>query len=65
MVNCFLVRMSGTTSIINAGVLTGIFWAFSTTLIVKPIAKVTKDVLVLLLPITRDVGIVVFLQIRP
>lgn len=43
MVNCFWLGFSWTTSIIIAGVLTGIFWAFSTTLIVKPIAKVTKD----------------------
>ncbi|MGX9564198.1 PTS sugar transporter subunit IIC, partial [Escherichia coli] len=39
----FWLGFSWTTSIIIAGVLTGIFWAFSTTLIVKPIAKVTKD----------------------
>ncbi|HED5902741.1 TPA: PTS sugar transporter subunit IIC [Salmonella enterica subsp. enterica] len=30
-------------SIVIAGVLTGVFWAFSTTLIVKPIAKVTNN----------------------
>ena len=39
----FWLGFSWTASIILAGVLTGIFWAFSTTLIVKPIAKVTKD----------------------
>lgn len=30
-------------SIVIAGILTGVFWAFSTTLIVKPIAKVTNN----------------------
>ncbi len=39
----FWLGFSWTTSIIIAGILTGVFWAFSTTLIVKPIAKVTKD----------------------
>ncbi|MGK7478068.1 PTS transporter subunit IIC, partial [Salmonella enterica] len=29
-------------SIVIAGVLTGVFWAYSTTLIAKPIAKVTN-----------------------
>ena len=30
-------------SIIIAGVLTGIFWAFATTLIAKPVAKITNN----------------------